>query len=175
MSSTHLLRRRLLAELERHRPRLGLQVGEHLVERRLPEVQPAFERRLDLHVEPGLDRTGEELHRHRVDEGARRKRHQRKEQRQAKREARPEHARAHAAPQRRELPGREQREQPRERRVHAEQQRVVARKQRRVAGRGGEEKKRDPRECRPDGERERHRASASRGSRASTGAGAGPP
>ena len=45
-----------------------------------PTVEAAFERAIDAHVEPALDRAAEELHRYRIHEHAGQHRNQRKQQ-----------------------------------------------------------------------------------------------
>src|SRR2546427_172851 len=62
------LGRRQRRELPRHGLCLTLQLDQHLIDRLLPEVDAAFERGVDLDVEPGFDRPRQELHRNRVDD-----------------------------------------------------------------------------------------------------------
>jgi hypothetical protein len=170
----HLLRGRAIGELVRHGPALDLQVIEHLVDRRLTEELCAFERRIDLDVEPRFDAAGEKLHRHEVHQRAGRKRHQPEHHQQAQPQAGAELALAIAAHQQHELPDHQRREQCRERGVEAEKQRVMARKERRIGTRRREQEQQHARERRADQQQHPHLGSASFGSRVSAGAGAAP-
>ncbi len=64
------LRRRRIGKLDGQGARLLLQLEQHLVDRLLAQVHSALERGIDLDVEPGLDRSRDELHRYRVHDEA---------------------------------------------------------------------------------------------------------
>ncbi len=81
------LRGRALGELQRHGTCLGLQLAQHLVDRRLTERHAAFERGIDLDIEPGLDAAHQKLHRNGVDEGSGHYGHEREQKQEPQRQA----------------------------------------------------------------------------------------
>ena len=125
-----------------HRQRSGHHVGffgqvlEQVVERGAAEIQAAFERFLDAHVEPGFDAFGNKLHGHAIDEGARQHRNQRKQNHQAQRELGAEYAGLELLPQREKLVAEQGRQTGGQSAIEGEQQRILLREQGRVRGRG---------------------------------------
>ena len=134
---------RACRERQRHRVSLGNEVIEHAVERAAPEVDPAFERAVDRHLEPRFDRAREELDRHAVDQRARHHRHQCEQQHQAQRQLGAEHAGLELAAQRDELVDDQRGQHQRHRAVQHEQQRVALGERRRVGARGRQQEQHD--------------------------------
>ena len=116
---------------------------QQVVERGAAEVEAAFERFFDAHVEPRLDALGDELHRHAVDQRARQHRHQREQHHQPQRQFGAEHAGLEFLPQREQLVAQQRGETHGEPAVQREQQRIVLREQRGVGARGRQQIKRD--------------------------------
>ena len=106
----------------------------------LPEADAALEGRVDLDIEPRLDRAGDELHRHGINNHSREHCKRGEAQQQPQREPRAEHARAVASRHAQELEGDQPGEQRGKTGVQREQQRILPGEERRIAARRGEKK-----------------------------------
>ena len=166
----HELRGGNIGEVERHGARLGLQIEQHLVDHLLAEVDPALERRVDLDIEPRLDRARQELHRHGVDDKAWQHGERGEAQEEPQRKAGAENARPIASCHDAELINHQGGEHGGEGGIEREEQRILLREEGGVAARRGEQEQAHRRDAAAEDQHELHRAS-SRGSRLSTGAG----
>ena len=139
----HLLRRRLVGKFERHAAPLVLELGEQQFERGAAEVEPALERVIDAHVEPGFDAFCHELQRHHVDEASGDDHHGQEHQQKAQRQARAEHARAQLGREHPQLVADQGQQRRGQRRVQAKQQRVMAGEHGGVAARRRQQEQQD--------------------------------
>ena len=131
-----------LAFLQRQR-KLGGLVGcflEKILECITAQIEPAFERTIDAHVEPRLDALAEKLYRHAVKQGSRQNGDEREQQHQPGSQARTEDACLEILAQPPELIGDERHEHHHQHAIEDHQQRVVPRKQRSVGAGRGEQK-----------------------------------
>jgi len=166
----HQLARRRIGQLGRHGACFGLQLDQHLVDGLLSEADAAFERGIDLDVEPRFDRPRDELHRDGIHDEPGQHGERGEAQQQPQREARAEHARAIAARHGDQLVHHQPGEQRGERGVERQQQGILLCEERRVAARRGEQEQADG-GYRPAHDEELLHRVAPRGSRLSTGAG----
>ena len=116
-----------VGKLEGHHVGFLGEIGKQGIERRAAEVKAGFERLLDANVEPALDRAGDELHRHGIDQRAGQHGDDAKHQHQAQLEAGTEDLRPVIAPQRAQLPADERDHGQRQDDVKGDQQRIVPR------------------------------------------------
>ena len=138
-----LLRRRLVGKFERHAARLVVEFREQQIERGAAEVEPALERVIDAHVEPGFDAFCHELQRHHVHEASGHDDHGQKHEQKAQRQTRAEHTRAQLGREHPQLIADQRQQRRGQRRVQAEQQRVVAGEQGGVAARRRKQEQQD--------------------------------
>src|SRR6266480_2491834 len=134
---------------------------------------PACSRKrgVDLDVKPRLDRAGDKLHRHRVDDQTGHYREQRKAHQQPQSEAGSEYASPIAPRERQQLKRHYPGEQRGERRVECKQQRILLGEKRSVRARGGKQEQAHGCHRTAEDEKQLHLSLAPRGSRLSTGAG----
>ena len=151
-----------VGELERHGLCLDVQFRQHLVHRRLSELDAAFQCAIHADIEPGFDALREELHRYRVYEHTGHHCDGSEQDKEAEREARTENLLLQATAQRSKLVADQGKQRGGEDRVEPEKHRVVFGEERRIGACRSEQEKQHACEGHTQDQQGLHRAPSSR-------------
>ena len=146
----------IVTEIERRAARLRQQVGLQGIEHAAAEVEAAFERRIDAHIEPRINALHRELHRYAIYQRAGQNGHQGQHQQQARLEPRAEHAAFEIAAQPAQLQADQHHQRHRGNAIDRQQPRIVLGKQRRIGRRRRQQEQQDRAKRGDDRKRDSH-------------------